>query len=88
MRLQDCIDFTDLTREQIEAVARHEGLPEVVALEWAETVLDQEGGRFVLERILAEEIEICHAHGDCDWEARFKDALRRMLEEDRIAAEK
>ena len=30
---EDCVELSDLTEEEIEAVAQHEHLPEIVALE-------------------------------------------------------
>jgi len=56
LSLEDCIAFSGLTREQLDAVACHEHLPLIVVAEWAETALDCEGGCTLVEAILVEEV--------------------------------
>lgn len=66
LSLVDCIAFSGLTREQLDAVACHEHLPLIVVAEWAETTLDSEGGCARVEAILVEEIEAAPVHHrDC-----------------------
>jgi hypothetical protein len=56
LTLRDCIDFSGLTEEQLEAVARHEHLPLVLAAEWVEEMAEDNVGCRKLAAILAEEL--------------------------------
>lgn len=62
LSLIDCIAFSGLTRDQLDALACHEHLPLIVVAEWAETTLESEGGRAVVESILAEEVRFAAIH--------------------------
>ncbi len=62
LSLEDCIAFSGLTREQLDAVACHEHLPLIVVAEWAETILEQEDGCIVVEAILAAEVRAAGIH--------------------------
>jgi hypothetical protein len=62
LSLEDCIAFSGLTAEQLDAVACHEHLPLIVVAEWAETVLDAEDGCLRVAAILAEEVEAAKVH--------------------------
>ena len=66
LSLEDCIAFSGLTRDQLDAVACYKHLPPIIAAEWAETVLDRPQGCNEVERILEEEITFaCDHHPDC-----------------------
>ncbi|KIL99412.1 hypothetical protein CCC_04183 [Paramagnetospirillum magnetotacticum MS-1] len=62
LSLEDCIAFSGLTVEQLDAVACHQHLPLIVVAEWAETVLDAEDGFARVAAILAEEVEAAIIH--------------------------
>ena len=62
LSLEDCIAFSGLTSEQLDAVACHEHLPLILVAEWAETVLEAEDGCARVAAILAEEVDIAPLH--------------------------
>jgi hypothetical protein len=62
LSLEDCIAFSGLTAEQLDAVACHEHLPLIVVAEWAENVLDAEDGCARVAAILTEEVEAAFIH--------------------------
>lgn len=70
LSLEDCIAFSGLTVNQLDAVACHEHLPLIIVAEWAETVLAAADGCTRVAAILAEEVEEApHHHKDraADW---------------------
>lgn len=75
LTLEDCMDFSGLTPDQLDAVARHNHMPAVIAAEWAETVLDREGGVRLIEAALIEEVAAARAHGDARCAERYRQAL-------------
>jgi len=62
LSLVDCIAFSGLTPDQLEAVACHKHVPVIVAAEWAETILDQPHGAEQVEDMLASEAKVASAH--------------------------
>lgn len=79
LSLEDCIAFSGLTAEQLDAVACHEHLPLIVVAEWAETVLAAEDGCAKVAAILAEEVEaavIHHKDRLGDWVHGLEEFLR------------
>lgn len=62
LSLVDCIAFSGLTPDQLEAVACHKHVPVIVAAEWAETALDSLEGTHAVESALADEAKLAAAH--------------------------
>ncbi|MGE4279832.1 MAG: hypothetical protein AB7G62_09620 [Magnetospirillum sp.] len=62
LSLTDCVAFSGLTPEQLDAVACFKHVPTVVAAEWAETVLDQPDGCDQVEAALQAEVQLAHDH--------------------------
>ncbi|CAA7625148.1 conserved hypothetical protein [Candidatus Terasakiella magnetica] len=62
LSLEDCIAFSGLTPQQLDAVACHEHLPLIIVAEWAETTLEMPDGCARVEAILAEEVIAAGLH--------------------------
>lgn len=62
LSLVDCIAFSGLTPDQLEAVACAKHVPVIVAAEWAETALDSLDGTHEVETVLAEEARLAADH--------------------------
>lgn len=64
LSIQDVLDYCDLDRGEIEAVAEHEHLPMAVAAELGETLLSSPEGVFKLHSMIVENmehaLECCH----------------------------
>lgn len=80
LSLEDCIAFSGLTSEQVDAIACHEHLPLILVAEWAETVLEAEGGCARVAAILAEEVEAAAIHHQ-DRRDQWKRALEQFCRE-------
>ncbi len=66
LSLVDCIAFSGLTPDQLDAVACFKHLPPILAAEWAEGTLEREGGCADVESILIAEVATASAgHRDC-----------------------
>ncbi|CAO3427281.1 hypothetical protein [Azospirillum doebereinerae] len=63
LTIQDCIAFTDLTEAQIDAIAEHEHLPGMVAVELGCCLAHSPGGIARIVHILADDIAEARAHG-------------------------
>jgi hypothetical protein len=78
LTLQDCIGFSGLTPDQLEAIADHEHLDMIIAAEWAEVTLDKPEGEELVERMLAEEIDRCASHHKDEALRRYQAGLEEF----------
>lgn len=75
LSLEDCIGFSGLTPDQLDAVAHRRHLPAVIAAEWAEMVLEGPDGARTIEAVLAEELDCARRHRDARSTRRCLEAL-------------
>lgn len=80
LTLQDCIAFSGLTPDQLEAVAKSKHLADVLAAEWVECVLDQPGGCELLEALISQAIDAADANGDGECVDRYRRCLAEFLD--------
>jgi len=78
--LQECLDMSGLSEEEIDAIAEHEQVPEIVAAEIGSTLLQTCAGVCLLKLYLAECIEQARCRGQFDKAARLARASRRFDE--------
>lgn len=80
LSLQECLDFSGLSEEEIDAIAEHEHVPEIVAAEIGATLLQTHAGVCLLRLYLAESIEHARCRGQFDKATRLEHLLRRFGE--------
>jgi len=76
----DCLGFSELTPEQVSALARHEHLPEIVALEMGWSLCGTPGGRQRIRRMILDDIEGACRRGDTRTAAGLGLALHHFVE--------
>ena len=54
---QDCVELSDLTEEEIEAIAEHEHIPMCIAAELSEALLATPEGVFRLHTMIIENMQ-------------------------------
>lgn len=54
---QDCLGLSPLSEEEIAAIARHEHMPEIVALELGWALSETSEGRRQIQRMICENAE-------------------------------
>jgi hypothetical protein len=84
--MQDCIDMSDLTEEEILAIAEHEDLPEILALELGSYLVHEPGGEKRIKRMIQDDIEHAQDKGDTKRSAVLKSVLKHYLEHHAAAA--
>ena len=57
LSMQDVLDYCDLDRGEIEAVAEHEHIPLTIAAELGETLLSSPDGVFHLHEMIIEDMQ-------------------------------
>src|SRR4029079_1881885 len=62
--LEDCIAFCGLSREEVQALAEHEHIPEIAAAAFGEYLLKQRRGPEKIHEMIVEDIRAALHRGD------------------------
>lgn len=76
----DCKDMCDLTEAEIEAIAEHEHLPEIVAAELGNYLVHSDEGVPMIKRIILDDIEHATRHNQPKRAAHLKLVLKHFVE--------
>ncbi|MBL8471245.1 MAG: hypothetical protein KF778_17900 [Rhodocyclaceae bacterium] len=64
LTLQDCLDYANLSSDEVSAIAEHEHVPEVVAAELAAQWVQSDSGCYRIVSCMIDNIEHAQAQGD------------------------
>ena len=77
---QDCVELSDLTEEEIEAIAQHEHLPEMAALELGSYLVHTTEGIPMIKRIILDDIEEARRRGHDQKVLQLKLVLKHFVD--------
>jgi hypothetical protein len=77
---EDCVGLSELTEEEVLAIAEHEHVPTIVAAEIGNYLLSLPGGEVRIKRIIADDIGSARHRGDVRHAAVLKLVLKHYLE--------
>ncbi|HOB62470.1 MAG TPA: hypothetical protein PKI41_10155 [Candidatus Competibacteraceae bacterium] len=77
---EDCVELSDLTEEEIEAIAQHEHLPEMAALEMGSYLVHSPEGVPMIKRIIVDDIESARQHGHAEKALKLKLVLKHFVD--------
>ena len=77
--LEDCIALSELTEEEIRAIAQHEHIPEIAAAEIGNYLVHAPDGELCIRAIIREDIDAAVAAGDRLRELALKLVLRNFI---------
>jgi len=83
LTLEDCIALSELSEAEIDAIAEHEHVPEIVAAEIGSYLVHTAHGRAEIRSIIRDDIESALARGDYQHAAVLKLLLKRFIDEHR-----
>jgi len=81
LRLDDCIALSELSEDEIAAIAEHEHIPAIAAAEMGAYLLHLPGGETRLKRIILDDIAAAHARGDWAHALALRLVLRNFIAE-------
>lgn len=77
---EDCVEASELSEEEIEAIAQHERLPEMAALEMGNYLVHDPKGVPRIKSIILDDIEAARHHGHPEKALQLKLVLKRFVE--------
>ena len=80
LTIQDCIDHCRLTEDEIVAIAEHEHLPDILALELGDYLCRTTDGELRVKQMIVEDIEAARERGDLVHAAKLRKVLQHFLE--------
>lgn len=80
LTLEDCLGLCDLNREEIDAIAEHEHLPEVIAAELGNYLVHTASGQRAIKDIIRDDILAAQGRGDFRYSAKLKLVLRHFID--------
>jgi hypothetical protein len=81
LTFEDCLGLCQLSEEEIRAIAEHEHLPEIVALELGNCLIRGPNGDLLVGHMVIDDIRAAERRGDLVRAARLKRTLRQFIEE-------
>lgn len=86
LTLEDCIALSGLTREEVDAIAEHEHLPEIVATELRAYLMQLPEGGQAIKAMIRDDIAQARMRGDFIHSAKLNRALPRRHRQSRMRA--
>jgi hypothetical protein len=77
---EDCVELSDLTEEEITAIAEHEHLPEMAALEMGSYLVHSPEGIPMIKRIILDDIEEERRRGHHEKVLQLKLVLKHFID--------
>jgi len=76
---QDCIEMCDLTEEEVEAIAEHEHIPDIVAAELGNYLVHTDTGNPMIRRIILDDIQHARDHGHSEEVEKLELVLKHFI---------
>ena len=80
MTIQDCIELSGLTEEEIRAIAEHEHVPEMIAVELGHYLVQTPSGEKRIKAMIVDDMQMARERGDDLHVLKLKLCLRHFLE--------
>lgn len=77
---EDCLALCELSEDEVAAIAEHEHVPEIVAMEMGQYLCHTPGGEVRIERMIVDDIERARALGNFAHMAKLIGVLRHFVE--------
>lgn len=80
LTIQDCIELSELSEDEILAIAEHEHVPEMVAVEIGNYLVHTPSGEKRIKRMIADDIAHARETGNVEHAALLKSVLKHYIE--------
>lgn len=84
LTFEDCLGLSELSEDEILAIAEHENIPEVAALEMGNYLVHTPQGEKELKRFILDDINAARKAGNVPHAATLKRVLRRYCQEHHV----
>ncbi len=79
LTFEDCVGLCDLDEDEIKAIAEHEHVPEIVALELAQYLIRLPDGTVAIKRMIVEDIQHARERNNPDHAELLQNVLKHFI---------
>jgi len=79
LRFEDCLALCGLTEDEVQAIAQHEHVPEIAAVELGNYLVHAQDGELLIKAMIRDDIAAAAASGDPERELALKLVLRAFV---------
>jgi hypothetical protein len=83
LTIQDCIELSELTEEEILAIAEHEHIPEMAAIELGNYLVHTPSGEKRIHAMIVDDIAAARQEGNLQRVLALKACLRHFIDHHR-----
>jgi len=76
---EDCLEFSGLSEEEVAAIAEHEHLPDILAVELGNYLVQSVDGQPMIRRIILDDIRDAREHGHRERARRLELVLSHFI---------
>ena len=80
LTLEECIALSGLTEDEVMAIAEHEHIPHMAAVELGNYLVSSEDGRVRIKRMILDDMQAARDHGDRAHLATLKWVLKHFID--------
>lgn len=80
LTIEDCLGLCRLTEDEVAAIAEHEHLPAILALEMGDYLCETAAGEVRIKRMIVDDIDAARRRGDLAHAANLKRTLQHFLD--------
>tara|TARA_R110002110_G_scaffold85816_2_gene223621 strand:- start:215784 stop:216044 length:261 start_codon:yes stop_codon:yes gene_type:complete len=77
---EDCLALCELTEEEVAAIAEHEHVPEMIAMEMGQYLCHTPDGEARIRRMIVDDIRTSRSSGNIEHTAKLVGVLRHFIE--------
>lgn len=80
LTLEECIALSGLTEDEVLAIAEHEHIPQMAAVELGNYLVSSKDGRVQIKRMILDDMQAARDHGDRAHLATLKLVLKHFVD--------
>jgi S-ribosylhomocysteine lyase LuxS involved in autoinducer biosynthesis len=80
LTLEECIALSELTEDEVLAIAEHEHIPQMAAVEMGNYLVASADGRARIKRMILDDLQAARDHGDRAHVATLKLVLKHFID--------
>ena len=77
---EDCLALCELSGDEVAAIAEHDPVPELAAMEMGQYLCHTPDGEARIERMIIDDIETARQHGNHEHMAKLVAVLRHFID--------
>lgn len=78
LTLKECLDFCELSEEEVHIIAEHERVPEIIAAELGSSLLQSRCGIQAIQNYILDNIHYAQSHGQAGKAEHLKQVLSQF----------